>query len=183
MDYTLAIYDQARMDSLQVDATVARLVKRGYPSYLMKLEYDYRFPIRGLLVDKRFGHLLKMNRFKVVRKGWHGMKPLPKETLRDLYTQHQIRPADRPLPLDRHAVFAGRGDGLRRHRGSARAGAAKMWTTRSSSATCASPSTRRTATARSTRTCCPSSPSSSSATCTSRRPCTSSALPGKSSFC
>jgi HAD superfamily 5'-nucleotidase-like hydrolase len=92
MDYTLAIYDQAKMDSLQVDATVQRLVKRGYPPYLLKLEYDYRFPIRGLLVDKRYGHLLKMNRFKVVRKGWHGLKPLPKETLRELYHQQQIRP-------------------------------------------------------------------------------------------
>jgi hypothetical protein len=31
MDYTLAICDQAKMDSLQVDATVQRLVKRGCP--------------------------------------------------------------------------------------------------------------------------------------------------------
>jgi HAD superfamily 5'-nucleotidase-like hydrolase len=92
MDYTLAIYDQARMDSLQIDATVERLIRRGYPSYLDKLEYDYRFPIRGLLVDKRYGHILKMNRFKVVRKVWHGMKPLPKDALRELYTQRRIRP-------------------------------------------------------------------------------------------
>jgi HAD superfamily 5'-nucleotidase-like hydrolase len=92
MDYTLAIYDQAKMDSLQVDATVERLVKRGYPQHLVHLAYDYRFPIRGLLVDKRYGHLLKMNRFKVVRKAWHGMKPLPKDVLRELYTNHQIRP-------------------------------------------------------------------------------------------
>src|SRR5262245_9704790 len=92
MDYTLAIYDQGRMDSLSVDATVERLVKRGYPNYLAKLDYDYRFPIRGLLVDKRYGHTLKMNRFKVVRKGWHGMKQLPKETVRELYHQRRIRP-------------------------------------------------------------------------------------------
>jgi HAD superfamily 5'-nucleotidase-like hydrolase len=92
MDYTLAIYDQGRMDSLSVDATVGRLVKRGYPGYLAKLDYDYRFPIRGLLVDKKYGNTLKMNRFKVVRKGWHGMKPLPKESVRELYHQRRIRP-------------------------------------------------------------------------------------------
>ncbi|HVU02276.1 MAG TPA: HAD-IG family 5'-nucleotidase [Polyangiaceae bacterium] len=92
MDYTLAIYDQSRMDSLQVDVTVERLVKRGYPGYLSHLEYDYRFPIRGLLVDKRYGHVLKMNRFKVVRKGWHGLKPLPKDVLKELYTHRRIRP-------------------------------------------------------------------------------------------
>lgn len=92
MDYTLAIYDQARMDSLQVDETVARLIKRGYPTYLRRLEYDYRFPIRGLLIDKRHGNILKMNRFKVVRKGWHGLTPLPKEALRELYDHQRIRP-------------------------------------------------------------------------------------------
>jgi 5'-nucleotidase len=92
MDYTLAIYEQAAMDSLQVDLTVERLIRRGYPSYLTNLQYDYRFPIRGLLVDKRYGHILKMNRFKVVRKGWHGMHQIPKETLKELYTQKRIRP-------------------------------------------------------------------------------------------
>lgn len=92
MDYTLAIYDQARMDSLQVDATVERLVRRGYPSFLTNLEYDHRFPIRGLLIDKRYGHILKMNRFKVVRRGWHGLSALPKEAIRELYTNRRIRP-------------------------------------------------------------------------------------------
>jgi len=92
MDYTLAIYDQAMMDSLQVEATVDRLVARGYPAYLRKLEYDHRFPIRGLLVDKRHGHVLKMNRFKVVRKAWHGMRPLPKDVIRELYTHQRIHP-------------------------------------------------------------------------------------------
>jgi HAD superfamily 5'-nucleotidase-like hydrolase len=92
MDYTLATYDQGQMDSLQVDATIERLVKRGYPSALDKLSYDYRFPIRGLLVDTRFGNILKMNRFKVVRKGWHGMAPLAKDTVRELYTHQRIHP-------------------------------------------------------------------------------------------
>ncbi len=92
MDYTLAIYDQSRMDSLQVEATVERLVARGYPSALSKLVYDHRFPIRGLLVDKRYGHILKMNRFKVARKAYHGMQPLAKDALQELYTQKRIHP-------------------------------------------------------------------------------------------
>ena len=31
MDYTLAIYDQPEMDRLSIEATVTKLVKRGYP--------------------------------------------------------------------------------------------------------------------------------------------------------
>jgi 5'-nucleotidase len=91
MDYTLAIYRQAAMDSLSVEVTVERLVRRGYPEYLRELTYDYRFPIRGLLVDKKLGNVLKMNRFKVVRKGYHGMQRLPKEVIR-AYNNRRIRP-------------------------------------------------------------------------------------------
>ena len=122
MDYTLAIYDQARMDSLQVDATVDRLVKRGYPSSLVKLKYDYRFPIRGLLVDKRYGHILKMNRFKVVRKSWHGMQPLSKEVIRELYTLQRIHPhtsryhwIDTLFSLSEVTAYAAIVDALERH--------------------------------------------------------------------
>jgi len=73
MDYTLAIYRQERMDTLSVELTVERMIRRGYPAYLKNLSYDIRFPIRGLLVDKRYGHVLKMDRYKVVQRGYHGM--------------------------------------------------------------------------------------------------------------
>ena len=35
MVYTLAIYDQAAMDRLSIDATVAKLIARGYPELLL----------------------------------------------------------------------------------------------------------------------------------------------------
>src|SRR4051794_16657 len=60
MDYTLAIYDQEAMDRLSIDVTAARLVKRGYPSWVTTIPYDTRFPIRGLLIDKKYGHVVKM---------------------------------------------------------------------------------------------------------------------------
>ncbi|HET9953075.1 MAG TPA: HAD-IG family 5'-nucleotidase [Polyangiaceae bacterium] len=92
MDYTLAIYRQDEMDRLSVELTVERLIRRGYPSYLKHLEYDTRFPIRGLLVDKRHGHVLKMDRYKVVHYGYHGMRRLPREELAELYHHKRIRP-------------------------------------------------------------------------------------------
>jgi 5'-nucleotidase len=92
MDYTLAIYRQDEMDRLSVELTVERLIRRGYPAYLAQLEYDTRFPIRGLLVDKRYGHVLKMDRYKVVHSGYHGMQKLPREQLLELYHHKRIRP-------------------------------------------------------------------------------------------
>jgi 5'-nucleotidase len=92
MDYTLAIYRQERMDALSVELTVDRMVKRGYPSYLKELKFDTNFPIRGLLVDRRHGHVLKMDRYKVVHHGYHGMRRLGREELEELYHEKRIRP-------------------------------------------------------------------------------------------
>jgi HAD superfamily 5'-nucleotidase-like hydrolase len=92
MDYTLAIYNQAEMDRLSIRATVDKLVGRGYPASIRDIDYLVEFPIRGLLIDKRFGHILKMNRYKVVQKGYHGLRELSKEEIRALYQQKKIRP-------------------------------------------------------------------------------------------
>ncbi len=92
MDYTLAIYNQQAMDTLSVDLTVERLIRRGYPRYLRRLTYDTRFPIRGLLIDKKHGHVLKMDRHKVVLKGYHGQTRLSREQLLELYHHKRIRP-------------------------------------------------------------------------------------------
>jgi 5'-nucleotidase len=92
MDYTLAIYRQERMDTLSVELTIERMIRRGYPGYLKNLSYDIRFPIRGLLVDKRYGHVLKMDRYKVVHRGYHGMRRLPNEEIAALYHDKRIRP-------------------------------------------------------------------------------------------
>jgi HAD superfamily 5'-nucleotidase-like hydrolase len=93
MDYTLAIYDQPAMDELSIRATVEKLVKRGYPDFIARLPIDTNFAVRGLLIDKRFGHILKMDRYKHVHKGYHGFHELSKDELRALYSAKKIRPA------------------------------------------------------------------------------------------
>jgi HAD superfamily 5'-nucleotidase-like hydrolase len=93
MDYTLAIYKQQEMDELSIRSTIAKLVLRGYPEFVRSIPYQTVFPVRGLLIDKRFGHILKMNRYKFVTKGYHGLRELAKEELRQLYHSKKIRPA------------------------------------------------------------------------------------------
>jgi 5'-nucleotidase len=92
MDYTLAIYDQPQMDEISIRATVQKLIARGHPPELADVRFDPLFPIRGLLIDKRFGHVLKMDRYKVVQRGYHGMRPLSKDEIRDLYQSKKIKP-------------------------------------------------------------------------------------------
>ena len=93
MDYTLAIYNQKEMDELSIRATIEKLIARGYPEFIRTIPYSTEFPVRGLLIDKRFGHILKMNRYKLVTKGYHGLRELDKNELRQLYQSKKIRPA------------------------------------------------------------------------------------------
>ncbi len=93
MDYTLAIYKQREIDDLSIRATVEKLVQRGYPESIRSIAYRLDFPVRGLLIDKRFGHVLKMNRYKAVTRGYHGFRPLDPDELHRLYHARKLRPA------------------------------------------------------------------------------------------
>jgi 5'-nucleotidase len=114
MDYTLAIYDQDAMDRLSIDVTAARLVKRGYPEWITTIPYDTAFPIRGLLIDKKYGHVVKMDRYKAVGKAYRGFSQLPKEQLRSVYHSNKHRAPtsryhfiDTLYALSEAAMFAG----------------------------------------------------------------------------
>jgi 5'-nucleotidase len=92
MDYTLVTYNQREMDALSVEVTLKGLIKRGYPEYLREVSFDPLFPIRGLLIDKRLGHVLKMNRFQGIQKGYHGTRELSRDELAENYLHQKIRP-------------------------------------------------------------------------------------------
>ncbi len=76
MDYTLAVYRQAEMERLATDATLRRLVEAGYAEQLLEVTCPWDFPIRGLLVDLEEGNVLKMDRFRYVKVGYHGLRRL-----------------------------------------------------------------------------------------------------------
>ena len=92
MDYTLAIYRQAEMDRLCIDATVRKLVERGYPEELGAMQYRTDFPIRGLLIDRKLGNVLKMDRYRYVKTAYHGFRKLTREERRHAYHTRRLRP-------------------------------------------------------------------------------------------
>lgn len=92
MDYTLAIYRQAEMDRLSIEATVSKLVERGYPEELLSMKYRTDFPIRGLLIDRKLGNVLKMDRYRYVKTAYHGFRRLSREERRGAYHTRRLRP-------------------------------------------------------------------------------------------
>ena len=92
MDYTLAIYHLRRIEQLSFDLTLSRLVTEfGYPPELGLLQYDHGFVLRGLVVDKAQGNLIKMDRFGSVGRAYHGLSPLPSDACHRLYRNERIR--------------------------------------------------------------------------------------------
>jgi 5'-nucleotidase len=92
MDYTLAIYHLRRIEQLSFDLTLSRLVTEfGYPPELGLLQYDHGFVMRGLVVDKAQGNLIKMDRFGSVGRAYHGLSPLPAEVCHRQYRNERIR--------------------------------------------------------------------------------------------
>ena len=92
MDYTLAIYHLRRIEQLSFDLTLSRLVTDfGYPAEVGLLQYDHGFVMRGLVVDKAQGNLIKMDRFGSVGRAYHGLTPLPVDVCHRLYRNERIR--------------------------------------------------------------------------------------------
>lgn len=101
MDYTLAIYHMRRIEQLSFDMTLALLVRSfGYPKELSGIVYDHSFVMRGLVVDKKHGNLLKMDRFNHVGRTFHGRRELQREERRRLYRDEKIR-----LSAQRYAII------------------------------------------------------------------------------
>jgi HAD superfamily 5'-nucleotidase-like hydrolase len=92
MDYTLAIYHQAAIERLSIDATLRKLIaQRGYPEAILGLDYDPTFAIRGLVIDRKFGNVLKMDRYAHVGRVYHGRRALTRDERRELYQTERVR--------------------------------------------------------------------------------------------
>ncbi|KAK1276288.1 hypothetical protein QJS04_geneDACA003720 [Acorus gramineus] len=80
MDYTLAQYMPETFESLAYNGTIRKLVYNlGYPPELLEWSFDWKYMVRGLVVDKKRGNILKMDRHKYVKVAYHGFKEMAKE--------------------------------------------------------------------------------------------------------
>nr|GLL48846.1 5'-nucleotidase domain-containing protein 4-like isoform X1 [Ipomoea trifida] len=79
MDYTLAQYKPETFESLAYEGTVKKLVyDLGYPEELLQWSFDWSYMVRGLVVDKKRGNILKMDRHKYVKVAYHGFRQMSK---------------------------------------------------------------------------------------------------------
>ncbi|MQM06982.1 hypothetical protein Taro_039820 [Colocasia esculenta] len=92
MDYTLAQYMPETFESLAYEGTVRKLVYNlGYPSELLEWSFDWEYMVRGLVLDKKRGNILKMDRHKYVKVAYHGFREMSKEDKIATYGNTLIR--------------------------------------------------------------------------------------------
>ncbi|KAI3736980.1 hypothetical protein L2E82_26971 [Cichorium intybus] len=94
MDYTLAQYKPETFESLAYDGTVEKLVSNlGYPEELLKWSFDWTYMVRGLVLDKKRGNILKMDRHKYVKVAYHGFRLISKNEKVATYGNSFVRDA------------------------------------------------------------------------------------------
>ncbi|KAI9118654.1 hypothetical protein K1719_010986 [Acacia pycnantha] len=92
MDYTLAQYRPETFESLAYQGTIKKLVTDlGYPLELLNWSFDWKYMVRGLVLDKKRGNILKMDRHKYVKVAYHGFKELSKEDKVAIYGNTLVR--------------------------------------------------------------------------------------------
>jgi len=92
LDHTLAHYDPVPVEGLAFDLTKQKLVaSKNYPKEILDLMYDPTFVVRGLVVDKKRGNLLKMDYFNYVSRGHHGLRELRPDERERAYRSSRIR--------------------------------------------------------------------------------------------
>lgn len=91
MDHTLIRYNTENFERLSHTKIMEKLVlRKNYPEQIKKFQFDFHFALRGLVVDRAKGNLLKLNRYTAIRNSFHGIKPLDFKTHQKVYKSTYI---------------------------------------------------------------------------------------------
>lgn len=96
MDYTLALYKPETFEKLAYHETLKKLLDLGYSKEILNWEFDHTYMIRGLVIDKNRGNVLKMDRHRYVKVAYHGFKELTREERRKLYDVENVISYEEP---------------------------------------------------------------------------------------
>ncbi len=85
MDYTLIHYDVTRWEQTMYEYLKRKVLELGWP--VEDLEYVPEMIIRGLVLDKKLGNIVKPNRFGYIKKAYHGTRQIEYGMMRNIYSR------------------------------------------------------------------------------------------------
>ena len=86
MDHTLVRYHTEAFEGLAHSIMKDKLIARGYPEAVRDFPFEFERSIRGLVVDKVRGNLLKVSRHGAIRTSKHGTQSIDYPTQQKIYT-------------------------------------------------------------------------------------------------
>jgi HAD superfamily 5'-nucleotidase-like hydrolase len=96
MDHTLVRYKSMNFEALAHKVMREKLVRdKKYPKMILDLEFDWVRSIRGLVIDRARGNVLKLSRHTAIRQSFHGLKPIPFDEQKRIYKSTYIDLKDR----------------------------------------------------------------------------------------
>ncbi|CAN6858378.1 unnamed protein product, partial [Brassica oleracea] len=88
MDYTLMHYNVMAWEGRAYDYCMENLKNMGFP--VDGLSFDPELVIRGLMIDKEKGNLVKADRFGYVKRAMHGTEMLSNKAVSDIYGRELV---------------------------------------------------------------------------------------------
>lgn len=96
MDHTLIRYQSENFERLAHGIVLDKLISvRKYPEQIRNLPFEFNRMIRGLVIDKKKGNLLKLNKYAGIRLSYHGTKQIEYSEQKNLYKSIYIDLGDK----------------------------------------------------------------------------------------
>jgi HAD superfamily 5'-nucleotidase-like hydrolase len=86
MDYTLVRYDSEAFEETTYCEIQKKLLEvKNYPSAVGDLKFQFNLAIRGLVIDKPHGNILKLSTYSKVKHAYHGLKEMDFKNQQKIY--------------------------------------------------------------------------------------------------
>ena len=86
MDHTLVRYNSDKFEELTFNISLEKLIKdKGYPKDIKNFKFDFNRAIRGLIVDKANGNILKVSLYNKIKNAYHGTRELSHKEQKKIY--------------------------------------------------------------------------------------------------
>ena len=106
MDHTLVRYHSDKFEQLTFNLAIERLIEeKDYPPEIRNFKFDFHNAIRGLIVDKFHGNILKVSQHNRIKNSYHGTQPLPYKEQRKLYQGSSVDLSD-PMYMSLDTFFS-----------------------------------------------------------------------------
>lgn len=106
MDYTLVLYNEVEVETLAFKGAKESLIRNfGYNTADLAFSFEPELTMRGLVIDKKLGNILKINQFGYIKSALHGNTKLSVDEQKKMYANQIVTFSDQRYEVA-HTMFS-----------------------------------------------------------------------------